>query len=237
MDILVYIPPMAVAYCSLKTASYSSEMSESLHLAEISPLHKMTFSGEFSSSPTIKSSLNPYIFIYTGCLKKSKSNGIANLLSIVVLIAFSWFVTVSAVPSAFFAPSRGFRSLAGYVCLEAVFLPFPFLLGKDPCMCHKHLYCQSCQCVLNQAWGPFFHQCLPTLFTTLRALSVDSMSRLSVILRVYGRITRSPEPCGIFMSACWPGYPMSGMLTMTKCSLLRLKANYVLCSTIGSNSP
>ena len=46
--------------------------------AEISPVHKITFSEEFNSNLTIKPSLSPYG--YTGCLKKSKSNGIANLL-------------------------------------------------------------------------------------------------------------------------------------------------------------
>ena len=61
IDILVYIPPMAVAYCPSKKASYSSEMFESLYVAEVSPLHKMTFSAEFSSSLTIKSS-----YTYTG---------------------------------------------------------------------------------------------------------------------------------------------------------------------------
>ena len=70
IDILVYIPPMAVAYCPSKKASYSSEMFESLYVAEVSPLHKMTFSAEFSSSLTIKSSLSPYT--YTGCLEKVK---------------------------------------------------------------------------------------------------------------------------------------------------------------------
>ena len=70
---------MVVAYGSSKITSYSSDMSESLYVAEVSPLHKITFSDEFNSSLTIKSSLRRYG--YTGCLKKSKSNGIANLLS------------------------------------------------------------------------------------------------------------------------------------------------------------
>ena len=76
---------MAGEYFLLKMASYSSEMSESLYVAEVSPIHKMTFSAEFSSSLTTKS-LSPYTYI--GCLKKSKFNGIANLLSKVFLIAF-----------------------------------------------------------------------------------------------------------------------------------------------------
>ena len=41
---------------------------------EVSPVHKITFSEEFNSSLTIKSSLSPYG--YNGCLKKSKSNGL-----------------------------------------------------------------------------------------------------------------------------------------------------------------
>ena len=105
----VYISPMLVAYGLSKIASYSSEISESLYLAEASPVHKITFSKEFNSSLTFKSSLRSYG--YTGCLKKSKSNGIANLLSNFFFIAFSWVVTVSAVPSTFFAPTRAFRPL------------------------------------------------------------------------------------------------------------------------------
>ena len=62
-------------------------MSESFYVAEVSPLHKIIFSAEFNSSLTIKSSLSPYG--YPGCLKKSKSNGIAKLSSNVFLIAFS----------------------------------------------------------------------------------------------------------------------------------------------------
>ena len=86
-------------------------MSENLYVAEISPVHKITFYEQFNSSLTIKSFLRPYG--YTGCLKKSKSNGIANLLSNVLLIAFSYVVTVNAVPSGFFTPTRAFNPLAG----------------------------------------------------------------------------------------------------------------------------
>ena len=101
----VYISPMLVAYVSSKIGSYSSKISESLYVAEVSPVRKTTFSEEkFNSSLTIKSSLSPYG--YTECLKKSKSNGIANRLSKVFLMAFSWVVTVSAVPSDFFAPNH-----------------------------------------------------------------------------------------------------------------------------------
>ena len=54
-------------------------MSENLYVAEVSPVHKITFSEEFNSSLTIKSSLRPYG--HNGWLEKSKSNGITNLLS------------------------------------------------------------------------------------------------------------------------------------------------------------
>ena len=85
--VLAYISRMVVAYVSSKIASYSSDMFESLYVAEVSPVHKTTFSDELQSSLTIKSSLKSYR--YTGCLKKSNSNGIANLLSNVFLMAFS----------------------------------------------------------------------------------------------------------------------------------------------------
>ena len=49
IDVLTYISPMAVAYGSSKFASYSKEMPESLYVAEVSPVHKITFSAEFSS--------------------------------------------------------------------------------------------------------------------------------------------------------------------------------------------
>ena len=75
---------MVVAYGSSKIASYSTEMSQNLYVAEASPVHKITFSDEFKSNLTIKSSLRPYG--YTGCLKKSN---LANLLSNVSLMAFS----------------------------------------------------------------------------------------------------------------------------------------------------
>ena len=101
---------MVVAYGSSKIASYSSNMSESLYVAEVSLVHKITFSEEFNSSLTIKSSLRPQG--YTGYLKKSKSNGIAYLISNVFLIAFSWVVAASAVPFAFFAHAHAFKPLA-----------------------------------------------------------------------------------------------------------------------------
>ena len=83
----LYISPMVVAYGLSKMASYSSDMSESLYVAEVSPVHKITFSGKFNLSLTIKSYLTPYGC--TGCLKESKSNGIEDLLSNVFFIAFS----------------------------------------------------------------------------------------------------------------------------------------------------
>ena len=39
---------MAVAYSWSKFSLYSKEMPESLYVAEVSPLHKITFSEEFS---------------------------------------------------------------------------------------------------------------------------------------------------------------------------------------------
>ena len=48
---------MVVAYGSSKITSYSKEMSERLYTAEVSPVHKFTFSEEFNSSLTVKSSL------------------------------------------------------------------------------------------------------------------------------------------------------------------------------------
>ena len=101
---------MLVAYDSSKIASYSNKMSESLYDAEVSPARKITL---FNSSITIKFSLRPYE--YTGCLKKSKSNGIANRLSNVFLIAFSCVVSVSAVPSTFFAPIHASNPLVDYI--------------------------------------------------------------------------------------------------------------------------
>ena len=78
---------MLVVYGSSKIASYSKEMLKSLYVALVSQVHKITFSEEFNSSLTIKSSLN--LYGYTGCLKKSKCNGITNLLSKVFLVTFS----------------------------------------------------------------------------------------------------------------------------------------------------
>ena len=102
---------MVVAHGPSKIPSYSSDISQSLYVAEVSPVHKITFSEEFSLSLTIKPSLIPYG--YTGCLKKSKSNGIANCLSNVFLIAFPCVAAFSAIPSDFFAPTRAFNPLAG----------------------------------------------------------------------------------------------------------------------------
>ena len=70
---------LIVAYGSSKIASYSKEMLESLYVALVSPVHKITFSVEFDSSLTIKSFVGPYGD--TECLKKLKSSGIKNVLS------------------------------------------------------------------------------------------------------------------------------------------------------------
>ena len=79
-------------------------------LRYLQSVHIITFSEEFNSSLTIKFPSRTYG--YTGCLKKSKSKGVANLLPSVFLISFSWVVTASAVPSVFFAPVRAFEPLA-----------------------------------------------------------------------------------------------------------------------------
>ena len=57
--VLVYISPMVVAYGLSKIASYSSEMSESFYVAEVSPVDKITFPEDFNASLTIKPSLRP----------------------------------------------------------------------------------------------------------------------------------------------------------------------------------
>ena len=111
-------------------------MYESLYDAEVSPVHKSNFSEEYNSSLTTKSSLSPYG--YTGCLKRSKSNGIANLLSNVFFMAFSCVVTVSAVSSVFFAPTVSL-TLWPTVSLKVASLQDLIRSGKDPCMCHKCL--------------------------------------------------------------------------------------------------
>ena len=71
---------MLVAYGSSKIASYSKIMSEILYFALLFPVI------EFNSIVIDRSSFKPYG--WTGCLKKSKSKGIANLLSYVFLITF-----------------------------------------------------------------------------------------------------------------------------------------------------
>ena len=101
---------MIVTYGSSKIVSYSEEMSEILYVVLVSLVHKITFSEEFSSSLTIKFSLR--LYGYTGCLKKSKCNGTASLLSNIFLITFSWVVTVSTMPSAFSALTLAFEPLA-----------------------------------------------------------------------------------------------------------------------------
>ena len=69
--------------------------------------------------PCTRIQLKPYnqTFIKTigihRMLKKSKSNGIANILSKVFLIAFFLVVTATPVASFFFAPTCAFKPLAG----------------------------------------------------------------------------------------------------------------------------
>ena len=72
--------------------------------------------------------------------KKSKSNGIANLLSIANLIAFSWVIIVSALPSAFLhlhVPLNHWLT----IYLGVASLHVLFRSGKDPCKCRKYLSC------------------------------------------------------------------------------------------------
>ena len=110
---------MVVAYGSSKIASYLSEISESLYVALVSPVHNTPFPAGFNSRLIKKRSLRRYG--YTGWLKKRKSNGTENLLSKVFLAGISWVVTVSAVPSAFLhRPLLLSRWLT--VCLEVASL-------------------------------------------------------------------------------------------------------------------
>ena len=73
-------------------------------------------------------------------LEKSKSNSIANRLSNVFLMAFSWVITVSAVQSDFLHPPAPLNHWLT-VCLEVVFLHVLFRASKGPSMCHKYLSC------------------------------------------------------------------------------------------------
>ena len=85
-------------------------MSASLYVAKTSPVHKITFSEEFYSSLTIKSSLSPYG--YNGCLKKSKSKVKSKPFIKRLFDQFFLVVTVSVVSSAFFTPRRVVKPLA-----------------------------------------------------------------------------------------------------------------------------
>ena len=144
-------------------------------------------------------------------------------------------INVSALPSDFLASSRAFKPLVA-ICLWIVFIHVLFYLGKGPCLCHKYKLL-----IMSISFEPrlstfFFTSILPMLLTTLRVLSVDSISRSNFILPVSGTITWSTEPLGIIILKCWPGYAKLVVLTLAICSLLPLKANYVLCSIMGSNS-
>ena len=70
----------------VKIGSYYSDMSECLFAAEVSPVHKTTFSEELNSNLQVKSSLRSQG--HTEYLKMSKCNGIANHLSNVFSITF-----------------------------------------------------------------------------------------------------------------------------------------------------
>ena len=132
-------------------------MSESLYVAVVSPVHKITFSEEFNPSLTIKSSLSPYG--YTGSFKKSKSNGIANLLSNVFLIAFSWVVTVSAARSVVFAPIRAFKPLAD--CMPWSSLSSRFFFAQVKILVHViDMWVVNCISVFwTKPEHLFLHQC------------------------------------------------------------------------------
>ena len=91
-----------VAYGLSIITAYSKEMSESLYVAAVSPLHKIRF--------------KPYNQIFSKririywMLEKSKPGGIANLLPKLFLIIFSCVAAVITVPATFFAPTRVFKS-------------------------------------------------------------------------------------------------------------------------------
>ena len=78
---------MFVAYELSKIASYSKIISEIFYIALVSPVHKITSFAEFNLIIMVISSSGSYG--WTGCLKKSKSKGIANFLSYVFLTTFS----------------------------------------------------------------------------------------------------------------------------------------------------
>lgn len=57
--VLPFNSPIAAAYCPSNIALYSRGMSQTLHVAAVSPVHKIKLSENFNSSLTIKSSLSP----------------------------------------------------------------------------------------------------------------------------------------------------------------------------------
>ena len=99
----------------------------------------------------IKSCLSP--LGYTGCLKKSKFKGIANLLSRVFLIAFSLVVTVIAVLSAFFAPAQLYK-------LRADCITWSSLSSSVFTQVSVHRYLIDCiNFFCSKRKHLFFHQC------------------------------------------------------------------------------
>ena len=109
---------------------------------------------------------------------------------------------------AFFAPTSAFKPLA--YCM-----PWRSFSSRSFSLRWRSLYVSwiSELLIMSMSFEPsistfFFRSDLPTLFTTLRVLSVDVMSRLNVILTVSGIITWSLEPCGISISMCWLQYAM-----------------------------
>ena len=131
----VYISPMIVAYGSSKIASYSKEMSQSLYVAEISPVYKITFSEKFNSSLTIKSSLRPYG--YTGWLKKSN----LTVLQTIYETSFIWHfpaLSLSVLHHLIFSQTLAPSNHWPTVCLEVAFIHVLFHLRKGPCIYHKY---------------------------------------------------------------------------------------------------
>ena len=76
------------------------------------------------------------------------------------------------------------------VCLETASL---FHSSKCPYKCNRYPNCESQVKLAN------FSSALPTLPTTLRVLSVASMSTLNMIFTVSGKMRRSLQPCVFFI--------------------------------------
>ena len=89
-------------------------------------------------SPTIKSSLS--LYEYTGCLKKSKSKGIANLLSNVFLSHFPELSMLVLYRLIFF-DLNVFLNHRLIAYLGVASLHVFFHSGKGPCKYRKYLSC------------------------------------------------------------------------------------------------